>query len=111
MPGLADTLQAAVRTAIEGRLEREGLPSLVADLRAADPRAADDIEPNNARRVVRALEVTPCRSRSGRSSGSPQRSADHGMPAAWTVTRSPAGGSSSAAPTARGRLSWVMARR
>ena len=48
---------AAVRTAIEGRLEREGLPSLVADLRAADPRAADDIEPNNARRVVRALEV------------------------------------------------------
>ena len=48
---------AAVRTALEGRLEREGLPSLVAELRAADPRAADDIEPNNARRVVRALEV------------------------------------------------------
>jgi tRNA dimethylallyltransferase len=46
-----------VRAALEGRLEREGLPALVAELRAADPRAADDIEPNNARRVVRALEV------------------------------------------------------
>ncbi len=48
---------ADVRAGLEGRLEREGLASLVAELRTADPQAADDIEPNNARRVVRALEV------------------------------------------------------
>ena len=47
----------AVRGALEGRLEREGLDVLVDELRACDPRAAADIEPTNARRVVRALEV------------------------------------------------------
>ena len=34
-----------------------GSAALLAELRAADPRAADAIEPNNGRRVVRALEV------------------------------------------------------
>ena len=46
-----------VRAALEERLDRHGLPTLVAELRAADPRAAADIDPRNARRVVRALEV------------------------------------------------------
>ena len=35
----------------------EGVGALLAELRAADPPAADAIEPNNGRRVVRALEV------------------------------------------------------
>ncbi len=46
-----------VRRALEGRLEREGVAVLLAELRAVDPPAAAAIEPNNARRVVRALEV------------------------------------------------------
>lgn len=47
----------AVRRDLEERLDREGLPALVAELRASDPRSAADIDPRNARRVVRALEV------------------------------------------------------
>ena len=47
----------AVRARLEGRLEHEGLDVLVAELRGSDPRAAADIDPRNARRVVRALEV------------------------------------------------------
>jgi tRNA dimethylallyltransferase len=46
-----------LRTALQGRLEREGVAGLLAELRALDPRAAEAIEPNNGRRVVRALEV------------------------------------------------------
>ena len=46
-----------VRTALEERLSIEGVATLLAELRAADPAAADAIEPNNGRRVVRALEV------------------------------------------------------
>ncbi|MFL6078312.1 MAG: tRNA (adenosine(37)-N6)-dimethylallyltransferase MiaA [Ornithinibacter sp.] len=46
-----------VRGALEQRLEDEGVAPLLAELRAADPRAATAIEPNNGRRVVRALEV------------------------------------------------------
>jgi tRNA dimethylallyltransferase len=46
-----------VRRRLEGRAEREGTPALLAELRRLDPRAAAAIEPNNTRRVVRALEV------------------------------------------------------
>jgi tRNA dimethylallyltransferase len=47
----------AVRAALEARLATEGVAPLLAELRAVDPEAADAIEPNNGRRVVRALEV------------------------------------------------------
>jgi tRNA dimethylallyltransferase len=47
----------AVRARLEGRLVREGLPTLREELRRLDPTAAAAIDPNNARRVVRALEV------------------------------------------------------
>ena len=46
-----------VRAALQERLDHEGVAALLAELRAADPQAADAIEPNNGRRVVRALEV------------------------------------------------------
>ena len=48
---------AGVRAGLQERLDREGVAALLSELRAADPRAADAIEPNNGRRVVRALEV------------------------------------------------------
>jgi tRNA dimethylallyltransferase len=46
-----------VRAALEARLADEGVPRLLAELRDLDPVAAGAIEPNNGRRVVRALEV------------------------------------------------------
>jgi len=46
-----------VRAALQQRLDHEGVAALLAELRAADPSAAAAIEPNNGRRVVRALEV------------------------------------------------------
>lgn len=46
-----------VRTSLEGRVERDGAEALYAELRRLDPIAADRIEPNNTRRIVRALEV------------------------------------------------------
>jgi tRNA dimethylallyltransferase len=46
-----------VRAGLQERLDREGVAVLLVELRAADPRAAEAIEPNNGRRVVRALEV------------------------------------------------------
>ena len=46
-----------VRAGLQERLDREGVAALLAELRAADPGAAEAIEPNNGRRVVRALEV------------------------------------------------------
>jgi tRNA dimethylallyltransferase len=46
-----------VRAALLERLDREGVAALLAELRAVDPQAAAAIEPNNGRRVVRALEV------------------------------------------------------
>ena len=48
---------SGVRGALEERVTTEGLPVLVAELAAADPAAAAAIDPGNARRVVRALEV------------------------------------------------------
>lgn len=46
-----------VRRALEARLELEGVAVLLGELREVDPAAAAAIEPNNGRRVVRALEV------------------------------------------------------
>ena len=46
-----------VRAALQQRLDDEGVGPLLAELRGLDPVAADAIEPNNGRRVVRALEV------------------------------------------------------
>ena len=51
----ADT-DPAVRAELEGRLEREGLASLVAELRAIAPTLAANTHLANPRRVVRALE-------------------------------------------------------
>ena len=47
----------AVRADLEARLSDQGVAALLAELRGLDPAAADAIEPNNGRRVVRALEV------------------------------------------------------
>ena len=48
----------AVRSRLEGEAEDEGGPAaLRARLQQLDPRAAEAIEPNNIRRIVRALEV------------------------------------------------------
>ena len=47
----------AVRADLEARLADQGVAPLLAELRGFDPAAADAIEPNNGRRVVRALEV------------------------------------------------------
>lgn len=47
----------AIRAGLEERLLRLGLPSLVAELRGADPHAAERIDLRNPRRVLRALEV------------------------------------------------------
>lgn len=46
-----------LRAALEHRAEQEGTRALFAELRDADPAAADAIGPRNTRRIVRALEV------------------------------------------------------
>ncbi len=47
----------ATRARLERRAADEGTAALVEELRRVDPAAAAAIEPNNTRRVVRALEV------------------------------------------------------
>jgi len=47
----------AVRRRLEEQLALDGVASLAERLRVLDPEAASRIEPNNARRLVRALEV------------------------------------------------------
>ena len=47
----------ALRVALAARLEHEGAAALHRDLAACDPAAARRIHPNDARRIVRALEV------------------------------------------------------
>ncbi|WP_404353138.1 tRNA (adenosine(37)-N6)-dimethylallyltransferase MiaA [Phycicoccus jejuensis] len=46
-----------VRAALQARADTEGTPALYDELATLDPAAAAAIEPNNTRRVVRALEV------------------------------------------------------
>ncbi len=57
--GLADlpAAQPAIRSAIEARAARSGWPALHAELAKVDPKAAARIEPNDAQRIQRALEV------------------------------------------------------
>jgi tRNA dimethylallyltransferase len=47
----------ALRATLEARLAAEGTEALVEELRAKDPLAAAAIDPQNSRRVIRALEV------------------------------------------------------
>ena len=47
----------ALRESLEARWETEGPDALVEELRTKDPLAAAAIDPKNARRVIRALEV------------------------------------------------------
>jgi tRNA dimethylallyltransferase len=47
----------AVRAALEADLQREGAPALLRRLAELDPAAAQRVDPRNARRIVRALEV------------------------------------------------------
>jgi tRNA dimethylallyltransferase len=47
-----------VRAALDARVSTDGIETLHGQLRALDPVAAAKMEPTNARRVVRALEVT-----------------------------------------------------
>lgn len=57
--GLADMPQAdpAVRAAIDAQATQRGWPALHAELAALDPQAARRIQPNDAQRIQRALEV------------------------------------------------------
>lgn len=57
--GLADIPAAdeALRDALRERAEREGAPALHAELAARDPVTARRLEPNDAPRILRALEV------------------------------------------------------
>ena len=47
----------AVRTRLEARLESEGIAALLEELATKDPLASAAIDPQNTRRVIRALEV------------------------------------------------------
>ncbi|MBI5285603.1 MAG: tRNA (adenosine(37)-N6)-dimethylallyltransferase MiaA [Chloroflexi bacterium] len=47
-----------LRAMLEERARREGVAALLEDLRDIDPESARTIDPNNARRIVRAIEVT-----------------------------------------------------
>lgn len=57
--GLADIPAAdpEVRAELRARAEREGAPALHAELAARDPQTAARLEPNDAPRILRALEV------------------------------------------------------
>lgn len=59
LQGLADLppADAALRAALDARAAREGWPALHAELARVDPRAAARIDPTDAQRIQRALEV------------------------------------------------------
>lgn len=59
MEGLSDLPQAdeGLRLEIENRAAREGWPALHAELAALDPEAAARLNPNDAQRIQRALEI------------------------------------------------------
>ncbi|MDD4888600.1 MAG: tRNA (adenosine(37)-N6)-dimethylallyltransferase MiaA [Phycisphaerae bacterium] len=48
---------AAIRSELHERAEREGAATLHAELAAVDPQAGERIHPNDLRRIVRAIEV------------------------------------------------------
>ena len=47
-----------LRAELEERARREGAAALLEDLRAIDPESAGTVDPSNARRIIRAIEVT-----------------------------------------------------
>ncbi|MEQ1818701.1 MAG: tRNA (adenosine(37)-N6)-dimethylallyltransferase MiaA [Terricaulis sp.] len=57
--GLAEMpdVDPELRAALIDRAEREGAPALLADLAKRDPQTAARLEPNDAPRIIRALEV------------------------------------------------------
>jgi tRNA dimethylallyltransferase len=57
--GLADipAAEPELRAALRQRVDREGAPALHAELTARDPQTAARLEPNDAPRILRALEV------------------------------------------------------
>ena len=48
---------SGLREALQRRAETEGLPALMEELRRVDPAAAQRLHPNDAKRIIRALEV------------------------------------------------------
>lgn len=46
-----------LRAELRAKAEKEGVMSLIDELRSFDPESADRIEPNNVKRVIRAIEV------------------------------------------------------
>ena len=48
---------SGLREILQHRAEAEGLPVLLEELRRADPDAAQRLHPNDAKRIIRALEV------------------------------------------------------
>lgn len=51
------TISQPLRDSLKKRLETEGLPTLLAQLRELDPEHGKIVDPNNPRRIVHALEV------------------------------------------------------
>lgn len=51
------TISQPLRDSLKKRLETEGLPALLAQLRELDPEHGKIVDPNNPRRIVHALEV------------------------------------------------------
>ena len=52
-----DSFDEAIREKLLERVEKEGIESLLAELRGIDPEYAEKMHPNNVKRIVRALEV------------------------------------------------------
>ena len=48
---------AEIRERLYARLENEGAEALIAEVRAVDPATAEQLHENNAKRIVRALEI------------------------------------------------------
>ena len=48
---------SGLRETLQHRAETEGLPALMEELRRVDPAAAQRLHPNDAKRIIRALEV------------------------------------------------------
>jgi len=80
MGGLAQLppAQPALRAELEARAAREGWPALHAELAGLDPASASRIEPTDAQRIQRALEV---RYHTGRALSEHHRAASAAAPA------------------------------
>lgn len=52
-----DSCDDSIRNKLYKRFEDEGIEPLFAELKKIDPQAAENIHPNNERRVIRALEI------------------------------------------------------